>query len=161
MIREREEHGISPVYDENSSVLILGSFPSVRSRAEGFFYGHPRNRFWRVLAAVFGTAVPTTINEKKAFLLGNGVALFDVLAECEICGSSDSSIKAAVPNDLSPILSGSRITRIFVNGQTAAKLYDKYLRQTVGLSAICLPSTSPANAAWSEERLIDAWRAIL
>lgn len=160
MMRERAEHGIAPVYDENSEILILGSFPSVASRAEGFFYGHPRNRFWRVLAAVLGMAVPSTVEAKKALLLESGIALFDVLAECEIHGSSDSSIVGAVPNDLLPILSGSEITRIFVNGQTAARLYDKYLLNQTGMPATVLPSTSPANAAWSEAKLIEAWQEI-
>ena len=160
MIRQREEHGIAPVYNEHSRILILGSFPSVASRAEGFFYGHPRNRFWRVVAAVFGESVPCTVEEKKQFLLKNRIALFDVLASCEIEGSSDSSITGAVPNDLAPILFGGKIESIFVNGKTAARLYDKYLKDKTGLSAKVLPSTSPANAAWSEERLIEAWQEI-
>ncbi|MBE6662228.1 MAG: DNA-deoxyinosine glycosylase [Ruminococcaceae bacterium] len=160
MTRQRKEHGIPPVYDENSKILILGSFPSVASRAEGFFYGHPRNRFWRVLAAVFDERVPTTVGEKKSLLLRNKVALFDVLAACEIEGSSDSSIMGAIPNDLTPILVGSQIARIFVNGKTAERLYDKYLKEKTGLSATVLPSTSPANAAWSEERLVAAWQEI-
>lgn len=160
MMRTKEQHGIAPVFDEKSRILILGSFPSVASRAEGFFYGHPRNRFWRVLSAVFGEAVPSTVEEKKALLLKHGVALFDVLAECEIEGSSDSSITGATPNDLSPILSRGNIERIFVNGKTAERLYNKYLKQKTGLSAVVLPSTSPANAAWSEERLLAAWQEI-
>lgn len=160
MTRQKAEHGIAPVYDGRSRILILGSFPSVASRAEGFFYGHPRNRFWRVLAAVFGEGVPNTVEEKKRLLHENGVALFDVLAECEIHGSSDSSIVGAVPNDLTPILLEGRIERVFVNGKTAAKLYDQYLKKKTGLSATVLPSTSPANAAWSEERLIEAWQEI-
>lgn len=160
MMRTKEQHGIAPVFDEKSRILILGSFPSVASRAEGFFYGHPRNRFWRVLSAVFGEEVPSTVEEKKALLLKNGVALFDVLAECEIEGSSDSSITGAIPNDLSPILSSGNIERIFVNGKTAERLYNKYLKQKTGLSAVVLPSTSPANAAWSEERLLAAWQEI-
>ncbi|MBQ7380621.1 MAG: DNA-deoxyinosine glycosylase [Clostridia bacterium] len=160
MTRERAEHGLAPVYDENSRILILGSFPSVASRAEGFFYGHPRNRFWRVLSAVLGECVPSTVEEKKRLLLGHGIALFDVLAACEIEGSSDSSITGEIPNDLTPILASGRIERIFVNGKTAARLYDKYLKQKTGLPATVLPSTSPANAAWSEERLKAAWQEI-
>lgn len=160
MMRGREEHGIAPVYDENSEILILGSFPSVRSRAEGFFYGHPRNRFWRVMAAVFGDEVPVSTEEKKNFLLRHRVALFDVLAACEIEGSADGSIRAALPNDLTPILEKSKIRRIFVNGKTAEKLYQKYLLPGTGIPALCLPSTSPANAAVSEERLIEAWQEI-
>lgn len=160
MTRQRQEHGIAPVYDEDSEILILGSFPSVASRAEGFFYGHPRNRFWRVLSAVFGEGVPSTVEEKKAFLLRNKVALFDVLAECEIEGSSDASIKGALPNDLSPLLSRSKIGRVFVNGKTAEKLYQKYLLPKTGMPATVLPSTSPANAAFGEDRLIEAWQEI-
>ena len=160
MMRKREEHGIAPVYDEHSEILILGSFPSVRSRAEGFFYGHPRNRFWRVMAAVLGEEAPTTVEAKKEFLLRNRVALFDVLAECEIEGSADGSIREALPNDLTPILEKSKIRRIFVNGKTAEKLYQKHLLPKTGIPALCLPSTSPANAAVSEERLIEAWQEI-
>ena len=161
MRRQRQEHGIAPVYDKNSEILILGSFPSVASRAEGFFYGHPRNRFWRVLSAVLGESVPQTVDEKKSLLLRGKVALFDVLAECEIEGSADASIGKALPNDLSPILSGSRIRKIFVNGKTAARLYQKYLVSKTGIPATVLPSTSPANAAWSEEKLIAAWSILL
>jgi len=160
MTRKKEEHGLAPVYDENSKILILGSFPSVASRAEGFFYGHPRNRFWRVLSAVLGECVPSTVEEKKRLLLGHGIALFDVLAACEIEGSSDSSITGAIPNDLTPILSTGKIERIFVNGKTAERLYNQYLKKKTGLPATVLPSTSPANAAWSEERLKAAWQEI-
>lgn len=153
-------HPIPPLYDENSRVLILGSFPSVKSREQGFFYGHTQNRFWRVLAQVFGCEAPQTIEEKKAFLLGNGIALWDVIASCEISGSADSSIKNVVPNDLSGLLAVGGIGRIFVNGRTAEKLYNKYLLPQTGINAICLPSTSPANAAWSFQRLVEQWRAV-
>lgn len=154
-------HPIAPVYDANSRVLILGSFPSVRSREEMFFYGHPQNRFWRVLAAVFGEKTPVTVEEKRALLLCRGVALWDVLASCEIEGSADSTIKNAVPNDLSPILSAAKIEKIIVNGKTAEKYYNKYMKQALGREAVCLPSTSPANAAWSAERLAEVWRTAL
>ena len=155
------KHPISPVFDENSRVLILGSFPSVKSREEMFFYGHPQNRFWRVLAAVFGQKTPTTVAEKREMLLSHGVALWDVLASCEITGSADSSIKNAVPNDLTEIFAAAKIEKIFVNGKTAGKYYDKYMKKALGREAVCLPSTSPANAAWSAERLTDAWRVII
>lgn len=158
---ETISHPIASVYDENSRILILGSFPSVKSREEMFFYGHPQNRFWRVIAAVFGVQTPKTVEEKREMLLSHGVALWDVLASCEIKGSADSSIKNAVPNDLLPILSAAKIEKIFVNGKTAEKYYNKYLKKTLGREAVCLPSTSPANAAWSAERLTEAWRAIL
>ena len=153
-------HPIAPVFDESSRILILGSFPSVKSREEGFFYGHPQNRFWRVLAAVFGCEVPGTIEEKRKFLLRNHVALWDVIERCEITGSADSSIKNVQPNDLGVILDSCEIKGIFVNGRTAGKYYDKFSRPATGREAVCLPSTSPANAAWSLERLIEAWRAL-
>ena len=154
-------HPIPPVFDERSEVLILGSFPSVKSREEGFFYGHPQNRFWKVLSAVFDECEPRAVEEKKQFLLRHRIALWDVIASCEITGSSDSSIKNVIPNDISALLSHTPITRIFVNGKTAEKYYRKYIRPSVGTDAILLPSTSPANAAWSLERLIREWRAIL
>jgi len=153
-------HSIPPVYDENSNVLILGSFPSVKSREEGFFYGHPQNRFWRVTAAVFGCETPHTIKEKKDFLLFNGIALWDVIASCEINGSSDASIKNAAANDIREILEKADIRRIFVNGGTAAKLYDRYIMPVSGRDAVKLPSTSPANAAWSFEKLSEVWAEI-
>ncbi len=154
-------HPFPPLYDENSRILILGSFPSVKSREQLFFYGHPQNRFWKIIAAVFEKSVPQTIEEKKRFLLSNGIALWDVIASCEIEGSSDSSIKNVVPNDLSIILDNCDIKKIFVNGKAAEKYYKKYLRDSIGKDAVCLPSTSPANAAWSVERLTEEWKRIL
>ena len=154
------KHPIDPVYDKNSRVLILGSFPSVKSREENFFYGHPQNRFWRVIAAVFGADTPESVKDKREFLISHGVALWDVLASCEIEGSSDSSIKNAVANDISPILKAAEIEKIFVNGKTAEKYYNKYIKNVIGREAICLPSTSPANAAWSLDKLTDAWKII-
>ena len=153
-------HPIPPVYDANSRILILGSFPSVKSREQGFFYGHPQNRFWRVTAAVFGDELPGTVPERRAFLLRHGIALWDVIASCEIMGSADASIKDATVNDLRPILEAAPIRAIFVNGQTAAKLYRRYTEPVTGRPAVLLPSTSPANAAWTPERLIEAWRVI-
>ncbi len=151
-------HPIPPVYDEESKILILGSFPSVKSREEGFFYGHPRNRFWKVVAAVFEDTVPETIEEKKAFLLRNHIAVWDVIQSCEIEGSSDTSIRNVVPNDLRKIIDITGMIRIFVNGKTAEKYYLKYIEPELGIKAHCLPSTSPANAAWSLEHLIEAWK---
>lgn len=153
-------HPFPPVYDGNSKILILGSFPSVKSREQRFFYGHPQNRFWKVTAAVFGCAVPQTIDEKREFLLENGIALWDVIKSCEISGSADSSIKSAVPNDLSLIFNAADIKCVFVNGKTAEKYYNKYQYEKTGRAAICLPSTSPANAAWSLAKLIDAWKIV-
>ncbi len=153
-------HPIAPVYDENSRILILGSFPSVKSREESFFYGHPQNRFWGVLAKLFLEEKPQTVCEKRDFLLRHGIALWDVIAECEIRGSSDSSIQNAVPTDLSRILSSASIEHIYVNGRTAEKYYRIYQEKQIGYRAVCLPSTSPANAAWSMERLVEEWRRI-
>lgn len=151
------EHPIAPIYDEHSKILILGSFPSVKSREEGFFYGHPQNRFWKVLAAVYQAQIPKTIEEKKAFLLQNQVAVWDVIQSCDIVGSSDSSIKNVVPNDLHQILQKASIEKIFVNGKKAMQLYEKYIEPDIGKEAVCLPSTSPANAAWKLERLVEVW----
>lgn len=153
-------HSISPVWDKNSKVLILGSFPSVKSRENGFFYGHNQNRFWKVISAVFDCHVPETIEEKKLLLLQNGVALWDVIASCDIAGSADSSIKNAKPNDILPIIMKSKITAVFVNGNTAAKLYEKYLFPETKIKATVLPSTSPANARFTLEMLIERWRVI-
>lgn len=153
-------HPIPPVYDERSRVLILGSFPSVKSRQEGFFYGHPQNRFWKVLALLYGEKTPETVAEKKAFLLRNRIALWDVIRSCEIEGSSDATIRNVVPNDLTEILHAAPIEEIYVNGKTAFRYYQKYMGAHAGRSAVCLPSTSPANAAWSLERLAAAWACI-
>ena len=153
-------HPIPPVFDAHSRVLILGSFPSVRSREEGFFYGHPQNRFWRVMASLLCVDIPRTVAQKREMLLSHGIALWDVLASCEIEGSADSTIKNAVPNDISVILNAARIEKIFVNGKGAEKYYNKYIKKSVGREAVCLPSTSPANAAWSAEALADAWRVM-
>lgn len=153
-------HPIAPIYDEKSTILILGSFPSVKSREEGFFYGHPQNRFWKVVSAVFDDDTPRSIDEKKAFLLRNRIALWDVIGSCDIVGSSDSSIRNVFVNDLKIILDKADIRQIYVNGQTAYKYYQKYSEKKVGRPAVCLPSTSPANAAWSVERLIEAWNCI-
>lgn len=154
------KHPFGAVYAPDSRILILGSFPSVKSREQNFFYGHPQNRFWRVAAAVFGDEVPESIEDKKAFLLKNKIALWDVIASCEITGSADSSIKNTQVNDFSQILSAAKIEKIFVNGKTAEKLYNKYAYPAVKIPCICLPSTSPANAAWSLERLIGEWSKI-
>ncbi len=151
------QHPIPPVFDEHSRWLILGSFPSVKSRECGFFYGHTQNRFWRVLSAVFFDTLPQTIPEKRAFLLRHGVAVWDVIASCDIIGSADSSIRNVTPNDIALILRAAPIEAIYVNGKTAKAYYDRYIRDTIGREAICLPSTSAANAAMSVDRLIDVW----
>lgn len=153
-------HPFPPIFDSASRVLILGSFPSVKSREQQFFYGHPQNRFWRVTAQVFDCAVPQTIEQKRDFLLSHGLALWDVIERCDIEGSADNTIKNVKVNDLTRILTGADIRRIFVNGATAKKYYDRYTKPLIGREAICLPSTSPANAAWSVERLVQAWQVI-
>ena len=153
-------HNIPPVFDGNSKILILGSFPSVRSRESRFFYGHPQNRFWKVLAALYDSPVPETTEEKKHLLLSNGVALWDVIASCDIVGSSDASIENVVLNDLGEIMSAADIKKIFTNGTTADSLYRKYLLPKTGVKAVRLPSTSPANARSSLENLISAWSVI-
>lgn len=168
-------HPIPPVFNSASRILILGSFPSVRSRQEGFFYGHPRNRFWQVLSCVFcGTGavpvardsgagevpVPATAEQRREFLLAHGVALWDVVRSCTVTGSSDSSIADVVPNDVGSILSAAPITRIYTNGQKAHQLYRRHLLPQTGRQAICLPSTSPANASCSLEKLVAAWRCV-
>lgn len=153
-------HPFPPLYDENSKILILGSFPSVKSREQMFFYGHPQNRFWKVVSALYGCDTPKYIEEKRRFLHSNGIALWDVIASCEITGSSDSSIKNVTPNDLTEILNSADIRKIFVNGKTAEKYYNKYTKPITGREAVCLPSTSPANAVWTYEKLIEAWKII-
>lgn len=154
-------HPIAPVFDERSRILILGSFPSVKSRETAFFYGHPQNRFWKVVSAVLGESCPSTIDEKKRMLLSHRVALWDVIASCRIEGSSDSSIRSAVPTDLQAILDTANIRAVFCNGQTAFRLYVRYQEKQTGISAVALPSTSPANAAYGLDRLLEHWRAIL
>lgn len=154
-------HTFEPIYDKDSRILILGSFPSVKSRENHFYYGHPQNRFWKVIAGVTGKPVPVSIEEKKKLLLSSHIAIWDVIASCSIQGSSDSSIRDVVVNDFTQVLADSRIQTIYVNGNKAYELYHKYAEPTTGIPAIKLPSTSPANAAWSVERLCGDWKQIL
>ncbi|MBR5497893.1 MAG: DNA-deoxyinosine glycosylase [Clostridia bacterium] len=153
-------HPFPPLYDKESQILILGSFPSVKSREQMFFYGHPQNRFWKVISAVTDSDIPVTTEEKSKLLHENHIALWDVIASCDITGSSDSSIKNVMANDLTEILQNADIKQIFVNGRTAEKYYNKYIKDSIGRNAYCLPSTSPANAGWSIEKLTDAWQII-
>ena len=154
-------HEFDSFFDKDSRVLILGTIPSPKSREQGFYYGHPQNRFWKVLAAVLDCPVPRTIPEKQAMLHTNHIALWDVIASCDIEGSSDSSIKNAVPNDLAPILTTADIRQIYCNGATSHRLYQKYIAPLNGRDAVKLPSTSPANAAWQLDRLVREWRQII
>ena len=156
----REQHTFAPVYNENSEVLILGTMPSVKSREVGFYYGHPQNRFWRVLAGVFNESVPDDIEGRKGFLLAHRVALWDVVASCEITGSSDASIKAVTANDVKRIIDKSAVTRIYANGRTAEKLYLRHVRPITGMDITALPSTSPANAAATLQELVRVWSVI-
>lgn len=153
-------HTIEPVYNSDSRVLILGSFPSVKSREQQFFYGHPQNRFWRVVAGVFDCPVPQTVPEKKELLLGHGIAVWDVIASCTISGSSDASIRDVVPNDISGILEAADIRKIYANGAKSYELYQKYIYPQTKREIEKLPSTSPANAVFSYERLLEAWKII-
>lgn len=154
-------HEFAPVYDINSKILILGTFPSVKSREMHFYYGHPQNRFWKLLARLTQWPVPQTIPEKKELLLRNRIAIWDVIQSCEIAGSSDSSIRNVVPTQLSQILGNSSITKIYANGKTAEKLYNRYQASQTGFPVIGLPSTSPANASYSLEKLAEVWAQIL
>lgn len=157
----RIKHTLEPVYNEESEVLILGSFPSVKSRESNFFYGHKQNRFWQVLAELCKEDTPISIKEKKEFLLRNKIAVWDVIDECDIVGSSDSSIKNVVPTNLTEVLSVTQINRIFTNGKLAGKLYKKYQEKETKIEAIELPSSSPANAVYTLEKLIDRWKIII
>ena len=158
---ERIDHPIPPLYDGSSRILILGSFPSVKSREAMFFYGHPQNRFWLVLAAVLGCERPTTIEEKKRLALTHHIALWDTIAKCDIAGASDTSIRNAEPNDIGRLLRESKIERIFATGGKSGELYRKLIEPKTHVPITVLPSTSPANAAWTFERLVEAYRVIL
>ena len=158
---QRITHGFGPYYDHGSTILILGSFPSVKSREQQFFYGHPMNRFWPMMASLFGKPVPRSIEEKKAFLEVSHIALYDVIEECDIKNSSDSSIRNVVVSDLLPILEGSQVRLVLLNGRKAGDLFLRYQLPKLGnrVDYAIMPSTSPANAATSMDQLLDAWGA--
>lgn len=153
-------HPFAPVWDGACRALVLGTFPSVKSRANQFYYGHPQNRFWRVLGALFDAPVPVGIEAKRVLLLEHHIALWDVLAACDIMGSADGSIRNAVPNDIAGLLKTAPIQTVFANGQAAASLYRRFCEADAGVPVFALPSTSPANAAWSVERLAEAWQPL-
>ena len=157
----RIQHPFPPLFDAESRVLILGSFPSVKSREQRFFYGHPQNRFWRVIAALFDEPAPGSVPEKRSLILRHHLALWDSIASCTIDGSSDASIRDVQPNDLNAILQAAPIRRICCNGRASFTVYERWIRPLTGREALCLPSTSPANAQWSLERLVEAWSVIL
>ena len=153
-------HPFPALYNQDSHILILGSFPSVKSREQNFFYGHPQNRFWKVIAALFDQSVPEDIPAKKELILSHGLALWDSIASCVITGSSDASIRDVRANDLRIILDSCPIERIYCNGRKSHEMYNKYILPVLGREASCLPSTSPANAQWSLEKLTAAWAVI-
>lgn len=157
---KRIKHTFDPVFDSNSRILILGSLPSVKSREEGFYYGNPRNRFWKVISSIYGYDEPKTVEEKKKMLIESNIAVWDVIDSCDIIGSSDSSIKNVEVTDLGRVLDNCDIEHIFANGKAAGKLYSKFSEQKIGRPIIELPSTSPANAAYTLEKLIEAWKII-
>lgn len=157
----RVEHPFLPVYDQNSRILILGSFPSVRSRETGFYYGHPQNRFWPLLARLAHEDVPADIPARKAFVLRHGIALWDSVASCELIGSSDASIRQVTPNDFRFLLASAPIEKIYCNGRRAYDLYERFGRPQTGIASILLPSTSAANAAWGLDRLTEVWQELL
>lgn len=154
------KRNFGPVYDKNSKILILGTFPSVKSRAVSFYYGHPRNRFWSILAKIYNEEISNGITERQAFLLRNGIALWDTIEECDIIGSSDASIKNVVPIAIMKILNEAKINHIYCNGDTSYRLFMKYLYPICQVTPFKLPSTSPANAAWTFEQLVKAWEVI-
>ena len=155
-----EKHTIPAYYNKDSEILILGSFPSIKSREAGFYYAHPQNRFWQVLRIVYNDNFKETISDKKAFLKRNKIALFDVCAECEIKKSSDASIKKIVPNDIEDIINKTKIKRIYINGKTAYKLYNKYIKNKINIEAVSLPSTSPANAKYRLQDLVNEYKVL-
>ena len=150
----------APVYDKSSHTLIVGTWPSPKSREQGFYYGHPQNRFWPLMARLLREPLPQTIAEKKAMLLRHGLALWDTIESCTITGASDASIRNVVPTDIAALAQKTALRRVLCNGATAYRLYQTY-SAVPGLAAVKLPSTSPANAAWSMERLAGAWGAHL
>lgn len=150
---EQVKHEFEPVFDKDSKVLILGTIPSPKSREQGFYYGHPRNRFWKILAQVFDEAEPVTIEEKKALALRHHIAIWDVLACCDIQGAEDASIKNPVPNDMNRIFEHANIRAVFTTGTKATALYRKYCEAEGHMPCIGLPSTSPANCRMKDEEL--------
>ncbi len=154
------EHPLPPLYDGTSRVLVLGSFPSVKTREMGFFYGHPQNRFWKVMAEIYGEDVPATVKGRRAFALRHHIAMWDVIYSCRISGSSDASIRDVTPTDLAPILAAAPIRAVITNGKTAHRYFEKYTALKLGREDICLPSTSPANAAWHMPDLVREWSVI-
>ena len=153
-------HPLKPLYNSESKTLILGSFPSVKSREDNFFYAHPQNRFWRVISSLFNSEIPKTNKEKTKLILDNNLALYDVIYSCDIISSADNTIRNVTPSNLVDVIKNSKIDRVFVNGKTAEFYYIKYLEKTLNIKCVCLPSTSPANANFTLEKLIEKWKEI-
>lgn len=151
------KHPFEPIFDINSKFLILGSFPSIKSRENNFYYAHPQNRFWKILENIFKEEISNDILSKKNFLLKHNIALWDIIKSCDIISSSDSSIKNAKPNNIKNLIKNSNISTIFCNGNTSYKIFNKYFKNTFNIPIICLPSSSPANAKFSLEDLITIW----
>lgn len=149
-----------PVYNQNSKILILGSFPSVKSREVNFYYGHPQNRFWQLMGKILECKIPVSIEERKSLMLEKRIALWDTIEECDIVGSSDASIRNIVPVDIQLVLKTADITRIYCNGSTSYDLFMRYLEPVCGRTSVKLPSTSPANATWNPDRLFEVWKQI-
>lgn len=154
-------HPLEPVYNADSRLLILGSFPSVKTRQYGFYYGNPLNRFWPLLATLFHEYTPETIAERRAFLLRHHIAMYDSIYQCDIAGSSDATIRHVIPSDLQPLFAAAPIHRVYCNGATAYRYYQRYHAQKTGIPGVKLPSTSPANARYRLDDLVEAWKAIL
>lgn len=150
-------HPWGPIVSPDSKILILGSFPSVKSREVSFFYGHPQNRFWPMLARIYDEPLPLSVEEKTALILRHELALWDSIGECDITASADASVRNARPVDIERVTSVATIQRVLCNGALSAKLYTRYLKPVVGLDCIAMPSTSPANASWRPERLAQVW----
>ncbi len=153
-------HPFGPIYNEKSNILILGSFPSVKSRENNFYYGHPQNRFWKVLESIFNEKIENTIEGKKLFLYSHNIALWDTVKSCDIVSSSDSTIKNSVLNDINSLINNTNIKTIFCNGNTSYNLLQKHFDNIYNIPIIPLPSTSPANAKFSLDDLIKKWEII-
>lgn len=158
---ERIVHPLEPLYDKNSKIIVLGSFPSVKTREYGFFYGHPQNRFWKIMEVLFDCDLDKSIDERKNFMLEHNIAMWDTIYACDIVGSSDASIKNVVPTPLSDIVENSNIEAAFCNGATSYKYFKKYHEENLHIKSFKLPSTSPANARYSLDDLVSEWKILL
>jgi len=159
-MKEKIIHPFEPIFDKNSKVLILGSLPSPKSREIGFYYGHPQNRFWKVLSKIFEEQIPSSIEGRKKFVLKYHIALWDVVKNCEIKGASDSSISNVEVNDIKGLIQKTSIKYVITTGKKADSLYQKYILPITNIESLCLPSTSPANCVVKEEKLIESYQIL-